>query len=121
VRPGDVVWVVTIRAAELCLHARIEVDHVGTFAEARRRLRRRHLWPSAVWVFARSEHVNTREIAIGHLVRGLRFVSRVSDRLRVVTGRITPTRLQTLRRLTPSTATRLDRAWRHAQRLPTRR
>jgi hypothetical protein len=108
-RPGDTVWLVTVREGQLRLVTRIVVGHVTDQAGAARLLgcKPAELW-DADWhiVATKGTELGIVDADIQHLARSLRFESAGGhDRLAVDDeGTITVQQLQTMRVLSPASA-----------------
>lgn len=108
-RPGDIVWPVTIKDdRRLYLLGPIVVGRVVSEREAHRILGTSDLWPARYHVIARNGTVaRVHEIDVHPIVPKLRFDG-VVDRLpRRYSGR----HLQSIRRLTPESAMLVSRIW----------
>jgi len=120
VAPGDVIWMVTVQPGTdlLFLVGKLAVGWLGDRDEAAQRLGNPRLWNAPFHVIAQEviegrgpgepfKEINLREVA-----EDLRFVSPSGkDRLRAAGGRVHPTQLQTMRRLTSESAQRLTQLW----------
>lgn len=118
VHPGDVLWIVTAwPGGHLALLARVPVGAVTDPAGAAVLLGKDPgaLYPAPFHVVAPDGAAEPmRNIDLSDVVADLRFES-ANDRLRVSgNGRIDPSQLQTMRRLTPATAELLEAVWRQA-------
>lgn len=115
VKPGDVLWIITVHNYHLYLLGRLKVEFVvddtGIAQELVDSLSDE--WDEADW-YAISNKYNIepmREIDISHLADTLRFVSKVSEALDIEQGRIDAQQLRTLRQLTSPSAQLLDDVW----------
>ncbi len=110
VRPGDTVWVVTVYPpGELVLLGRLRVGVRTDQEGAQRRLGTDDVWEARYHVIAESGSERPlRELDLMGVAADLRFVSKTADRLDVKGGRVNAQQLQTVRELTPGSATVLE-------------
>jgi hypothetical protein len=117
VSPGDTVWIVTIMAGSLCLVGRVVAARIVRRRAAERILRTSNLWDAQYHVIARRGTVSRlRPIDLHRIARRLRFLGQV-DRL---PPRYTGRSLQTLRTLTPDSASLLRQQWTHHDKMAER-
>ncbi|MCC6451617.1 MAG: tetratricopeptide repeat protein, partial [Acidobacteria bacterium] len=112
VRPGDVIWIVTLtQERELVLAGRMSVDEIVEYEEAIRRMPDAGLWQAEYYAFPEPETEEyLREIDIQHLAEDLRFDSE-NDRLILREGKINPQQMQSMRKLTRESAEMLEEAF----------
>lgn len=113
VRPGDTVWVVTVyHPGELVLLGRVRVGACTDQEGAERRLGTADVWEARYHVMAEpGSEQPLREVDLMGVAEDLRFVSKTADRLDVEGGRVNAQQLQTVRELTPGSATVLEKIW----------
>lgn len=112
VKPGDTVWIVTVRApGKLALLGRIRVARCTGYDEALRLLDEPDIWPANHHVIARpgTEH-DPINVSLQDVAGKLRFQSPTGrDRLTLRSGLVEPYQLQAMRELTPESADLLQR------------
>ena len=113
IHPGDIVWVATVRQGSLRLLGRIVVDVViDDQREAERRHAGENLWEAKFHVFAiPGTECILRDVCIMSIAPRLRFESKTSPCLKVKDGGVSATQLQTIRKLTPPSASLLQTIW----------
>lgn len=120
VAPGDVIWMITVQPGTdfLFVVGKLTVGWIGDRDAARQRLGKPRLWDAPFHVIAqevvegRGQGEPFKEISLQQVASDLRFISPSrKDRLRTVGGRVHPTQLQTMRRLTDESAQLLTRLW----------
>ena len=118
--PGDVIWMVTVQPGTdlLFLVGKLTVGWIGDRDAAAQRLGNPRLWDAPFHVIAqevidrRGQGEPFKEISLRQVAGDLRFISPSGkDRLRAAGGRVHPTQLQTMRRLTNESARRLTQLW----------
>lgn len=115
-RPGDVLWIATAwPGSRLALLARLPVGVVTDRPTAIALLGRDDLHEARIHVIAPDGAAEPmRNIDLSGITAELRFEA-PNDRLEVLSeGRISPTQLQSMRRLTPATVELLETVWRQA-------
>jgi hypothetical protein len=112
VKPNDTVWVVTVYPpGELVLLGRLRVGECTDLEGAKRRLGTDDVWEAKHHVIAKpGTEEPSREVDLTDIARQLRFRSKVNDRLEVTDGFVRAQQLQTMRELTPESATMLERS-----------
>ena len=115
VKPGDVLWIITVQNYRLFLLGRLKVEFVVDDTAIAQDLvdPQQDTWHEADW-YAISNKYNVepmRNLNITHLAEHIRFVSRVSEMLDVQDGRIEANQLTNLRQLTAHSAQLLDDVW----------
>lgn len=115
VKPGDVLWLITVHDYELYLLGRLKVEFVVDDTEIAQSLvdPQPEEWHEADWYAISNKYAvePMRELRITHLAESLRFQSRASEMLDVVGGRVEANQLTTLRQLMPQSAQLLDDVW----------
>jgi hypothetical protein len=113
VRSGDTVWTVTVYPpGELVLLGRLRVGERTDYEGARARLGTDDIWKADYHIFAKpSTEEPLREVDLMDVAGNLRFVSEVNDRLNLRDGLVKPQQLQTMRKLTPESASMLEVKW----------
>lgn len=115
VKPGDVLWIVTVHRHQLYLLGRLKVEFVVDDTSIAQELvePQPEEWDEADWYAISNKYViePMREINITHIADKLRFNSRVSEMLDVVEGRVEANQLTTLRQLTVNSAQMMDDVW----------
>jgi hypothetical protein len=112
VQQGDTVWIVTVRPpGELVVVGRIHVGELITRVEAIRRFK--NVWNAPYHIVAEpGTEGDLREVSLMHIAADLRFQSSSNrDRLNLKNGYVKAQQLQSMRKLTPTSATLLEAAW----------
>jgi len=111
VRPGDTVWIVTVRrGGELRIVARIPVWKVCGQAEAERLLGP-NLWDAEHHIITASGRAELpRAIPLTPYLRQIRFEGKTPT-LRPKRGRVDAQQVRRLRKITPETAAMFERLW----------
>jgi hypothetical protein len=111
VRPGDTVWIVTVRkGGELQLVARVPVWRVCGQAEAERELDE-PLWEAEYHILTRPRQAQLpRNVSLTHCLRQIRFEGPTPS-LRPKRGRVDAQQVRRLRKITPETAALFERLW----------
>lgn len=118
VHPGDIIWVITIKARRLYLLGPIVTLQVVSQREAERRLGTKDLWRAVFHVIARpSTIVKGRLLDLTPVAARLRFIGRVTRLPQGFTGRS----FQKIRRLTPESVLLIEQHWKHSAGRPLRR
>jgi hypothetical protein len=108
VRPGDHVWIVTVRQGRLFLIGRIIVGRVVDLDTAREALGNDDLYQADWHILPEpGTEMPLSEIDITDIASKLRFESE-RDRLSLKEGRVSAQQLQTMRRLDSNSAQRLE-------------
>lgn len=112
IQRGDTVWLVTVwQGGHLVLLGRIRVDVITGQREAERRLGTDDVWHAKYHIFpSAGDAKRMREVELSDVAELLRFESK-HDRLNVKEGRVDAKQLQSMRRLTPETASILRTLW----------
>jgi len=97
VHPGDIIWVITIRAHRLYLLGSIVTLQVVSQQEAERRLGTKDLWPARLHAIAKAPTIVKKLIDLTPVARRLRFIGRATRLPQRFTGRS----FQKIPRLTP--------------------
>jgi len=110
VKPGDAVWLVTVRPpGHLGLLGRIIVNLVTDFEGAKKILGTSDVWEADFHIIAeRGTEERLHEVDITRIADKLRFQSETAPRLHVVDGHVDGRQLETMRILTPETAQLLE-------------
>ena len=115
VKPGDVLWIVTVHQYRLYLLGRLKVEFVVDDTAIAQELvdPQPEEWEDADWYAISNKYAiePMREINITHIADKLRFNSRASEMLDVVEGQVDANQLTTLRQLTVHSAQMLDDVW----------
>lgn len=115
VKPGDVLWIVTVQQHELYLLGRLKVEFVVDDTAIAQELvdPQPDEWQEADWYAISNKYTiePMREIQITHVADQLRFHSRASEMLDVEDGRVDASQLMALRQLTIESAQLLDDIW----------
>lgn len=108
---GDVLWIVTVRSGELFLIGRITVGVITNQHQAEKLVGTHDLWGATHHVIALPGTAEMMtNVSLRSVVEELRFQS-VRDRLTLKKGLVSPMQLQRVRKLTPSSAARIQTAW----------
>jgi hypothetical protein len=116
-RVGDTVWIATAPSGRLTLVGKLVVGEITDRegAAARLGVEPDDLWDADHHILAADGTADLlREIDVSHVAAELRFESTTSDRLRLEKGRVNPSQLQSLRRLTAEFADLLQSIWNDA-------
>src|SRR2546425_8716669 len=113
VTAGSIVWVVTVRPqGQLHLVGRLVVGEIISYEEAKKRFGS-NVWEARYQAIAQQgteEPIN--EVSLMRIAKGLRFVSTTHrDRLDIDGGRVDGKQLQSIRELTPWSASSIERIW----------
>jgi predicted HNH restriction endonuclease len=115
VKPGDVLWIVTVHQHRLYLLGRLKVEFVVDDTAIAQELvdPQPEQWEDADWYAISNKYAvePMREINITHIADKLRFNSRASEMLDIVEGRVDANQLTTLRQLSITSAQMLDDVW----------
>lgn len=115
VKPGDVLWIVTVHQHRLYLLGRLKVEFVVDDTAIAQELvdPQPEQWEDADWYAISNKYAvePMREINITHIADKLRFNSRASEMLDIVEGRVDANQLTTLRQLSITSAQLLDDVW----------
>ncbi|MGJ3240910.1 MAG: HNH endonuclease [Anaerolineae bacterium] len=115
VKPGDVLWIVTVHHYHLYLLGRLKVEFVVDDTAIAQELvdPMPEVWDDADWYAISNKYAiePMREIDITHVADQLRFNSRVSEMLDVVGGRVDVQQVRALRQLTVTSAQMMDDIW----------
>jgi|GEM_PF-1006420 len=115
VKPGDVLWIVTVHQHHLYLLGRLKVefivDDTGIAQELVDPLP--DTWQDSDWYAISNKYAieAMREIDITHVADKLRFNSRVSEMLDMVNGQVDANQLTSLRQLSVHSAQMMDDIW----------
>lgn len=115
VKPGDVLWIVTVSQHQLYLLGRLKVEFVVDDTAIAQELvdPQPEQWEEADWYAISNKYAiePMRSIVITHVADHLRFLSRASEMLDIRDGRVDANQLTTLRRLSAESAQLLDDIW----------
>lgn len=115
VKPGDVLWIITVHQHRLYLLGRLKVEFIVDDTAIAQELVQPMPddWQDADWYAISNKYAiePMREIDITSLADKLRFNSRVSEVLDIVNGQVDANQLTTLRQLTVQSAQMLDDVW----------
>jgi predicted HNH restriction endonuclease len=115
VKPGDVLWIVTVHQHHLYLLGRLKVEFIVDDTTIAQDLveTQSEEWLDADWYAISNKYAiePMREIDITHIADKLRFNSRVSEMLDMVDGRVDANQLTSLRQLTVQAAQMMDDIW----------
>lgn len=115
VKPGDVLWIVTVHQHHLYLLGRLKVEFIVDDTNIAQELvdPLPETWDDADWYAISNKYAiePMREIDITHIAENLRFNSRVSEMLDMVNGRVDAHQLTSLRQLTVHSAQMMDDVW----------
>jgi predicted HNH restriction endonuclease len=115
VKPGDVLWIVTVSQHQLFLLGRLKVEFVVDDTAIAQELvdPQPEQWEDADWYAISNKYAiePMRSINITSFADHLRFLSRASEMLDIRDGRIDASQLTTLRRLSAESAQLLDDVW----------
>lgn len=106
---GDTLWIVTVRSGELFLLGKLIIGTLTDAAGAQAILGTTDLWEADHHVIAEAgTAVIPREVSLTAVASRIRFESATSSHLTVADGRVNAQELQTMRVLTPESATLLQ-------------
>lgn len=108
---GSRLWIVTCRSGRLHLAGPIQVARIMTPQQAKKERGWEIPRGRLCAVPPRGMSAPCRNMAIDDLAADLRFESASSPRLQVLSGKVNPQQLQTIRQLTPESAALLERRW----------
>ncbi|MDQ7025410.1 MAG: HNH endonuclease [Anaerolineae bacterium] len=115
VKPGDVLWIVTVHRYRLYLLGRLKVEFVVDDTSIAQELvePQPEEWYEADWYAISNKYAiePMREINITHIADKLRFNSRVSEMLDIHEGKIDVQQVRTLRQLDVNSAQMMDDVW----------
>jgi predicted HNH restriction endonuclease len=115
VKPGDVLWIVTVHQHHLYLLGRLKVEFIVDDSTIAQDLvdPQPEDWIDADWYAISNKYAiePMREIDITHIADKLRFNSKVSEILDMVDGRVDANQLTSLRQLTVQAAQMMDDIW----------
>ena len=112
VRPGDIIWIVTVRPpGHLTVVGRVEVGECTNREAAMERLGTKDVWDAKYHVIAKpgTEEL-LREVNIANIAEDLRFESS-HNRLNVINGGVNGRQLQAMRLLTSASAALVEAEW----------
>jgi 5-methylcytosine-specific restriction endonuclease McrA len=111
VQPGDIIWIITMRNRRLYLLGPIVTLEVVSQREAERRLGIKDLWAACWHAIAKpTTIVKARLVKLSPIARRLRFIGRRTR----LPQRFTDRSFQKFRRLTPGSASLIQRYWKTA-------
>jgi hypothetical protein len=111
INPGNIIWIVTVRAGQLNLVGRLVVGETIGFEEAKKRFP--NVWEAEHHALAKSgteEPIN--ELSLMPIAESLRFISTTHrDRLDIQDGKVDGKQLQAIRELTADATILIEQLW----------
>lgn len=112
VQVGDFIWIVTVRQGQLSLVGKMKVGKITNYKEAKKHFGS-NVYKATYHAIAQAKtEESLHEVSLMNIADELRFVSSTKRvRLNISNGRVDGKQLQTIRELTPASATLLEALW----------